>query len=100
MVIKRSADAIIYVCTAIEQLVGKEDVDYDKLHDMIIASMYLERYVTLMEIEKEHGDLYGDAGCFKTTTAYEKCFNMYKRHAVCEIEIIDGILNKEIDSAE
>jgi len=100
MVIKNSADAITYACTAIEQLAGREDVNYVKLHDLVVASMYLERYLTLMEIEKEHGSLYGDAGCFKTTTAYEKCFNMYKRNAECELGIIDRILNNENDAAE
>ena len=100
MVIKNSADAITYACTVIEQLVGRENINYDELHDMIVATMYLERYLTLMEIEKEHGDLYGVAGCFKSTTTYEKCFNMCKRNAECELGIIDRILNKDIDAAE
>lgn len=100
MVIRNSADVIDFSCAAIERLVGKNDVDYDKLRKMVVACLYLERYVTLMEEEKQGGKLYGDAGCFKTTTCYENCFNMLKGHAETELKIIDRILSIEPDAAE
>ena len=100
MIIRNSADVINFSCEAIEKLVGKNDMDYDKLHQMVVACLLLERYVTLMEERKRDGNLYGDAGCFMSTTCYESCFNMFKRYAETELKIIDGILSIEPEVAE
>ncbi len=92
MVIKNSADVIAYSCETIKAYVGRKDMDYDKLNDMIIACMSLQRYITLMEEEKRGAYLYGDDGCYKSKACYRNCFDMWKRNAETELKIIDKLI--------
>ena len=100
MVITNSADVIKYSRELIEHFVSKEDMDYDKLRDIIVECLYLERYVTLMELWKDHANLYADTRRYITMDCCKKGFNLNKQFAEAELDVINRILDKEEDAAE